>query len=141
MECILCKALNREERQFCSECGARLPFLCSSCGFSNESGEQFCGGCGGPLTTVHQTPPIGSISPESYTPRFLAEKILTTRAALEGERKRVTVLFCDVVNSTSLAERLGPDDMHVFLGRFFKVALETVHKYEGTTKPGIGTLF
>jgi len=111
-------------------CG-QIATLCTSCGFSNESDEQFCGGCGRPLTTVHQTPPIGSISPASYIPPFLSEKILPTRATLEGERKRVTVLFCDVVNSTALTEPLGPDALAGFLDQFFKVALGAIHKYEG----------
>ena len=124
------KAWNRERRQFCSECGARLPTLCTSCGFSNESDEQLCGGCGKPLT-AHTISPIESGSPASYIPPFLSEKILPTRATLEGERKRVTVLFCDVVNSTALTEPLGPDAMAGFLDQFFKVALGTIHKYEG----------
>ncbi len=125
------KAWNRERRQFCSECGVRLPNPCTSCGFSNESDEQFCGDCGSLLTPVHKISPIESISPASHTPPFLSEKILTTRATLEGERKRVTVLFCDVVNSTALTEPLGPDAMAGFLDQFFKVALGTIHKYEG----------
>jgi len=53
--------------------------------------------------------------PRSYTPQHLAEKILTSRSALEGERKQVTVLFCDIANSTALAERVGPDIMHGLL--------------------------
>src|SRR4030095_12279689 len=56
--------------------------------------------------------------PLSYTPKHLAEKILTSRSALEGERKQVTVLFCDLANSTLIAERLGPEHMHTLLNRF-----------------------
>ena len=61
--------------------------------------------------------------PLSYTPKHLAEKILTSRSALEGERKQVTVLFCDLANSTLIAERLGPEHMHTMLNRFFELAL------------------
>src|SRR5712691_948245 len=61
--------------------------------------------------------------PLAYTPRHLAEKILTSRAALTGERKQVTVLFCDLANSTALAERLGPEAMHTLLNHFFELAL------------------
>jgi hypothetical protein len=71
-------------------------------------------------------------APLAYTPKHLADKILTTRSALEGERKQVTVLFCDIANSTPLAARLGPEAMHTLLNRFFEVALDEVHRYEGT---------
>ncbi len=65
--------------------------------------------------------------PASYTPPHLAEKILTTRSTLEGERKQVTVLFCDIANSTPLAEGLGPERMHSLLNQFFKLALGRLH--------------
>jgi Double zinc ribbon len=80
MTCPRCHAENREGRRFCAECGASLAFACPACGFSNEPGEKFCGGCGAPLRyspTVAQ-PKFGA--PESYTPKHLAEKILTSKA-------------------------------------------------------------
>src|SRR5215472_4831890 len=79
--------------------------------------------------------------PLSYTPKHLAEKILTSRSALEGERKQVTVLFCDLANSTPIAERLGPEHMHTLLNRFFEVALNEVHRYEGTINQFLGDGF
>jgi class 3 adenylate cyclase/tetratricopeptide (TPR) repeat protein len=79
--------------------------------------------------------------PLSYTPRHLAEKILTSRSALEGERKQVTVLFCDLANSTALAVRLGPEAMHTLLNRFFELALAEVHRYEGTINQFLGDGF
>ena len=66
--------------------------------------------------------------PLSYTPKHLAEKILTSRSALEGERKQVTVLFCDLANSTPIAERLGPEHIRTLLNRFFELALDAVHR-------------
>ncbi|MBI1724508.1 MAG: zinc ribbon domain-containing protein, partial [Candidatus Tectomicrobia bacterium] len=109
MQCPRCQAENREGRRFCAECGASLAFPCPACGFSNEPGEKFCGGCGQPLGAVPPTAESKFASPHSYTPKHLAEKILTSRSALEGERKQVTVFFCDIANSTPLAERLGPE--------------------------------
>src|SRR5256885_12028160 len=79
--------------------------------------------------------------PLSYTPPHLAEKILTSRSALEGERKQVTVLFCDLTNSTPIAERIGPEAMHTLLNRFFEIALNEVHRYEGTINQFLGDGF
>jgi len=85
-------------------------------------------------------PPLASVpargqerEPLAYTPQHLAEKILQSKAALEGERKQVTVFFCDLANSTVLATRLGPETMHTLLNRFFELALNEVHRYEGTS--------
>lgn len=80
-------------------------------------------------------------APRSYTPAYLAERILTSRAALEGERKLVTVLFCDIADSTDLAERIGPDAMHTLLNRFFGLALGMIHRYEGTINQFLGDGF
>lgn len=79
--------------------------------------------------------------PLSYTPKHLAEKILTSRSALGGERKQVTVLFCDLAKSTVTAEKIGPEAMHALLNRFFALALEAVHRYEGTINQFLGDGF
>jgi predicted amidophosphoribosyltransferase len=74
--------------KFCGECAAPLASTCPSCGAANPSEHKFCGQCAAPLRT---TPTAKSVAPESYTPKHLAEKILTSKAALEGERKQVTM--------------------------------------------------
>ncbi|MBI4611133.1 MAG: zinc ribbon domain-containing protein [Candidatus Rokubacteria bacterium] len=104
MKCPRCQHENAASLKFCGECGAHLASVCSACGASNAPAQKFCGECGAPLT---QPPAEKFPSPQAYTPRHLAEKILTSRGALEGERKQVTVLFCDLANSTALAERLA----------------------------------
>jgi class 3 adenylate cyclase len=86
-------------------------------------------------TTQHECEPL------AYTPRHLAEKILTSRSALEGERKQVTVLFCDLANSTAIAEKIGAENMHTLLNRFFELALNEVHRYEGTINQFLGDGF
>ena len=98
MQCPRCHAENRAGRRFCGECGLSLA-TCQSCGFQNDGTEKFCGGCGRSLTPSPTLtgPQFGS--PQSYTPKHLAEKILTSKAALEGERKQVTVLFADLKGS------------------------------------------
>ncbi len=88
-----------------------------------------------PLTTDHEREPL------SYTPNTLPRRYLTSRSALEGERKQVTVLFCDLANSTPIAERIGPEAMHTLLNRFFELALNEVHRYEGTINQFLGDGF
>jgi class 3 adenylate cyclase/tetratricopeptide (TPR) repeat protein len=70
--------------------------------------------------------------PKSYTQAHLAEQVATARGALEGERKQVTVLFCDIADSTALAERIGAEAMHTLLNRFFELALGELHRFECT---------
>jgi class 3 adenylate cyclase len=83
--------------------------------------------------------------PHSYTPKHLAEKILQSKSALEGERKQVTVLFADVKGSMELAEQLDPEAWHAILDRFFQILTDGVHRFEGTvnqyTGDGIMALF
>src|ERR1700674_3925925 len=141
MRCPRCQAENREGRRFCGECGLSFASTCPSCGFLNEGSEKFCGGCGRSLTSATPSTESKFNSPRAYTPRRLAEKILTSKSALEGERKQVTVLFCDLVGSTSLAERLGPEVMHSLLDAFFRLALDQVHRYEGTINQFLGDGF
>ena len=100
MKCSECQSENPETRKFCRECGAKLLLVCSECNAENFPGDKFCGECGHDLSRPEEAPPIDYNQPQSYTPKFLAEKILTTRSSIEGERKLVTVLFADVANYT-----------------------------------------
>jgi class 3 adenylate cyclase/tetratricopeptide (TPR) repeat protein len=137
--CSRCQHENPVDARFCVGCGSRLGARCAACGAELPDGARFCPGCGRAV----ETPAAADVRsvPEGYTPRHLAEKILTSRSAMEGERKPVTVLFCDLVSSTALAERLGPDRMHVLLSRFFETALAEVHRYEGTVNQFLGDGF
>ena len=101
MQCSRCRADNRSGRRFCAACGAPLAAACGVCGFANEAEERFCGGCGRPLPSAEPLSPTAR-APDTYTPSHLAEKILTARGALEGERKQVTVLFADLKGSMEL---------------------------------------
>ena len=109
---------------------------CPNCSTELPESAKFCLECGSDLRGRGEY-----ASPAAYTPRHLAERILTTRAALEGERKQVTVLFCDIANSTALAERVGPERMHGLLNGFFELALGEVHRYEGTINQFLGDGF
>ena len=96
-------------------------------------------------TADSQTDRLSDIRPISYTPKHLADKILQSRSALEGERKQVTVLFADVKGSMELAEQLDPEEWHQMLDRFFAILTDGVHRFEGTvnqyTGDGIMALF
>src|SRR5436190_22465469 len=110
--------------------------LCPNCSTELPDSAKFCLECGRDLRGRSEF-----ASPAAYTPKHLAERILTSRAALEGERKQVTVLFCDLANSTTLAERVGPERMHALLNGFFELALAEVHRYEGTINQFLGDGF
>ena len=105
----------------------------------------FCGECGHDLTQPKETPTIDYNQPQSYTPKFLADKILTTRSSIEGERKLVTVLFADVANYTSISDKLDPEEVHQIMDGCFKILMDEIHKYEGTinqfTGDGVMALF
>jgi len=138
MQCSACQTENREGRRFCTKCGGPLAVACAACGFANDPTDQFCGGCGAALRAPPREAPPKFASPDAYTPRHLAEKILTSKASLEGERKQVTVLFVDVSGFTAISERLDPEDIHGFMRRAFELMLAEVHRYEGTVNQFLG---
>jgi class 3 adenylate cyclase/predicted ATPase len=116
-----------------------LAVACSSCGFSNEPGEKFCGGCGLALeVTVAPVPAPKFASPQSYTPKHLVEKILTSKSALEGERKQVTVLFADLKGSMELLAERDPEEARKLLDPVLEHMIEAVHRYEGTVNQVMG---
>jgi class 3 adenylate cyclase/tetratricopeptide (TPR) repeat protein len=122
--------------KFCGECGARLESLCPACGASNSPGNKFCGQCGGSL--VQTLPSAKFASPETYTPKHLAEKILTSKNALEGERKQVTVLFADMKGSMELLADRDPEESRKLLDPVLEHMMEAVHRYEGTVNQVMG---
>jgi class 3 adenylate cyclase/tetratricopeptide (TPR) repeat protein len=139
MQCLRCQRDNPSDANYCLECGARLGLSCAKCGRELPAAAKFCPECGDSVSRPTIQSRVGS--PDAYTPRHLVEKILTSRSALEGERKQVTVLFCDLANSTGLAEQLGPEPMHRLLNGFFELALAEVHRYEGTINQFLGDGF
>ena len=145
MKCPKCHFENPEQSKFCLECGKKLELLCPHCGKSLPAVAKFCNECGYDLSKPSEAPPLDYSVPKSYTPKFLAEKILKNRSAMEGERKLVTVLFADVANFTSLSEKLDPEEVHGIMDGCFKILMDEIHKYEGTinqfTGDGVMALF
>src|SRR5688572_15947934 len=102
MQCPRCQHDNPPQAKFCLQCGSRLALTCSGCGTELPPDAKFCLQCGRPVSAGVVAPQF--TSPGSYTPKHLAEKILNSKSALEGERKQVTVLFVDASGFTSLSE-------------------------------------
>jgi class 3 adenylate cyclase len=137
MRCPRCQHENREGRRFCSRCGAGLAAACPSCGFTNEPGDEFCGGYGARLG-AEQPAQTKFTSPDIYTPKHIAERILTSKAALEGERKQVTVLFADLRGSMELLADRDPEEARKLLDPVLQRMMEAVHRYEGTVNQVMG---
>jgi class 3 adenylate cyclase/tetratricopeptide (TPR) repeat protein len=141
MTCPRCQHENPVNAAFCDECGARLEAACAACGEPNRPGAKFCRKCGQPLIQTdrgRQTNASRFTSPERYTPKHLAEKILTSKAALEGERKQVTVLFADLKGSMELLADRDPEEARKLLDPVLERMMEAVHHYEGTVNQVMG---
>ena len=144
MKCPRCQHENRSGAKFCEECASPLARNCPNCGSQLSATAKFCSECAHPVAGA--TPLEARFaSPQSYTPTHLAEKILTSKSALEGERKQVTVLFADVKSSMELAEQLDPEEFGAIMQRFFRIQSDGVERFEGFvdkfTGDGIMALF
>jgi class 3 adenylate cyclase/tetratricopeptide (TPR) repeat protein len=141
MKCPRCHSDTTAGQKFCGQCGERLIRLCPACGISVLPRQAFCGACGAALAP----PATGSSAPEAYTPRHLAERILTSRSALEGERKQVTVLFADVNGAVALTADRDPEEARALIDPIVERLMDAVHRYEGTVNQvmsdGIMALF
>jgi class 3 adenylate cyclase/tetratricopeptide (TPR) repeat protein len=139
MHCPRCDADTPDGAKFCIECGAPLKPRCPQCGADVLPRAKFCGECGAPLTVQHLTPPAAlPPRPLSYTPDHLAEKILTSKSALEGERKQVTVLFADLKGSMELLADRDPEEARQLLDPVLERMMAAVHRYEGTVNQVMG---
>jgi class 3 adenylate cyclase/pimeloyl-ACP methyl ester carboxylesterase len=140
MKCPRCEHDTPDDAEFCPECGSSLLVICGRCNTLNAPTYKFCKKCGQPLTSAAVGAPevMRYTVPQTYTPKHLAERILTSRASLEGERKQVTVLFVDTSGFTALSEKLDPEDVHQLMDRAFELMLAEVHRYEGTVNQFLG---
>ena len=139
MNCAQCQSVNPTGARFCMDCGAPLARACLACGEVVAARQRFCGACGAALD--RNTDSRAAPAPAGYTPPHLAARILADRHALRGEKKQVTVLFCDVVDSTALAGAIGAEAMHALLSDFFTRTLAEVHRFEGTVNQFLGDGF
>ncbi len=138
MRCVNCGTELIPGKQFCHACGTRAPIACTNCGNPIDPGFRFCPECGTPspadasapaksrLAASEPAPPLTPAIPET-----LAAKIRASQAVIAGERKLVTVMFCDLVGSTSIAERLDPEDYRDLLEEYMALVFREVYRVEG----------
>ncbi len=140
MRCARCGKEGTSGAKFCEECGAPFVRPCAKCGGPLSPSAKFCPECAHPTGGAQATTPRSErfSSPESYTPRHLADRILESRAALEGERKHVTVLFADLKGSTELVAARDPEDARRLLDPVIEQMMEAIHFYEGTVNQVMG---
>src|SRR5262245_44501370 len=148
MHCAACGLANPEGVKFCIGCGIPLQHRCPSCGVENLPQARFCGECGTPLTTGQKGKRIKgkkdkkktkdselrtpNSRPISYTPKYLAQRILAEQAAMEargatdGERKTITALFADMAGFTALAQNLDPEEVRHIIDPALKLMMDAV---------------
>jgi class 3 adenylate cyclase/tetratricopeptide (TPR) repeat protein len=136
MKCPKCQTENPDSNIFCEECGVKIELVCPGCGAIVNPEKKFCGKCGQALGEAPRPSPtlvtFDKAEPKSYTPKHLADKILTNRKTLEGERKLVTVMFADVAGFTALSEKLDPEDVHRIMDSCCRILVDEIHRFEGT---------
>jgi class 3 adenylate cyclase len=144
MQCSKCQFENPEDSNFCLECGQKLEQKCPQCKKKLPAGAKFCNGCGDNLK-AKPAPPTKELSfdekltkIQKYLPKGLTEKILSQKDRIEGERKQVTVMFCDMEGFTRLTEKLGPDDAYTIMDQIYEILIHKVHDFDGTVNEMTG---
>jgi class 3 adenylate cyclase/tetratricopeptide (TPR) repeat protein len=150
MQCPKCQIENRDGIRFCEQCGAKMELECPNCKAKIPLGKKFCGDCGQNLTQPSVPPKELSFDEkiakiQKYLPSGITEKILSQRDRIEGEKRQVTVMFCDMKGFTPLSESLGPEAMYAMMDEVYEILIHKVHDYEGTvnemTGDGVMALF
>ncbi len=151
MKCPKCQFEIPEGLTFCGRCGAKLEKICPECNFLNPFDYSYCGKCGHDLTIPSKPIPQELSFDEKlakiqrYLPKDLTQKILAQKDKIEGERKQVTVMFCDMEGFTDLTEKIGPEEAYGIMDQIYELLIHKVHDYEGTvnemTGDGIMALF
>ena len=130
MLCSSCSYENREGAKFCNECGAPMPLRCPSCQAENREGARFCDECGMPLTV--QTP---ASEPPQIASSSETQELKAAPTAIhddpDGERRHLTVMFCDLVGSTPLSERLDPEDLRDVVRAYQEMCAEAISRFQG----------
>src|SRR3954452_8070185 len=137
MQCPQCHCEISPDVEFCPICRARATVICIRCATANDLDHKFCKECGHRLTVPNVAPSAKYRSPDSYTPKYLADKIRTS-VSLEDERKQVTVLFADIKGSLELIADRDPEDASHILDAVLRRMIEAIHHFEGTVNRVMG---
>jgi class 3 adenylate cyclase/ribosomal protein L40E len=132
MRCPICNSETRPGQRFCLRCGARLAALCPKCGSRNPPDAAFCGDCGTPasaaksgISSINQAGSIGA----AQSPSDAA--IISPGPSPDGERRHLTVLFCDLVGSTAIASQLDPEEWRETVSEYHRTAAEEIGRFGG----------
>src|SRR5262249_5259624 len=134
MLCTSCGTENREGAKFCDACGTPLPLACPSCGAANRPGAKFCNECGASLTGQRSVPPPAQDVSTPITPIEQPTQVASPSVAShtsEAERRQLTVMFCDLVDSTKLSSQLDPEDYRAVVRAYQRVCTEVIQRYDG----------
>ena len=131
MKCPECQFENRDGVKFCEECGTKMELGCPNCGTKIPLGRKFCGECGPSFSPSSEPAPVSRDLSfdqkldkiQRYLPKGLTEKILAQRDRIEGERKQVTVMFCDLEGFTPLTENLGPEEAYEVMDKVYEILI------------------
>ncbi|MEJ2135309.1 MAG: adenylate/guanylate cyclase domain-containing protein, partial [Desulfofustis sp.] len=147
MQCSKCDFDNPDQAKYCGGCGDKLEILCPQCNYINPLNHKFCNECGQKFSADQQpsAESAAAISEEDkfekiqkYLPKGIAEKIIAQKGRIEGERKQVTVMFCDLVGFSTMSASLDPEVIYPIMDRVQEILIHKVHDYEGIVNKMIG---
>ena len=133
MRCTSCGSENPDSKRFCGDCGSPLGNRCTRCGVENPAGKKFCGDCGADLSQ----PPVARRSAEHAAAPVVGEHG-EPHEVPEGERRHLTVLFCDLVGSTGIAARLDPEEWRETVAGYHRAAAEAITRFGGYVAKYLG---
>src|SRR6516225_4387308 len=133
MKCVSCNTDNPPTNRFCTQCGSGLPITCSRCGATSSANSKFCGGCGASLLT----------SAELWSSRTAAPNLEDSSRSVEmsgapSERRHLTILFCDIVESTALAKLLDPEDLSQLVQTYYDRSGEAISRFDSVIASYVG---
>src|SRR5215510_14247527 len=134
MLCTSCGTANRDGAKFCDACGTALPLACPSCGMENRPGAKFCNECGASLTGQRLVPSPAQDMSTLTTPTEQPTQVVSPSVAShtpEAERRQLTVMFCDLVDSTKLSSQIYPEEYRDVVRAYQRVCTEVIQRYEG----------
>ena len=143
MRCPSCHSENPRDKRFCLQCGLRLEGGCPQCGAENPPGARFCGDCGAELSSSPlSTSPAAALPPASIPPSAFPiptdGELAASRRSADGERRHLTVLFCDLVGSTAIAAKLDPEEWRETVADYHRSAAEAIARFGGHVAKYLG---